>query len=100
MLVQYLVLTDASSGDCNLNLDKNSSYLTTFSCQYGRYRYARLQCGDTPAGGMFQKQIHKILKKMLKLFGIAGDILIVGHDNDGTEHDNTAEYSRYTEKRF
>ena len=34
--VKYLSLIDASSGYHNLKLDKRSSYLTTFACQFDR----------------------------------------------------------------
>ena len=34
--VQYMSISDASSGYHNLKLDKQSSYLTTFSCPFGR----------------------------------------------------------------
>ena len=37
--VQYMSIIDASSGYHNLKLDKQSSYLTTFACLFGRYRY-------------------------------------------------------------
>ena len=37
--VQYMSIIDASSGYHNLKLDKQSSYLTTFSHPFGRYHY-------------------------------------------------------------
>ena len=37
--MQYISIIDASSGYHNLKLDKQSSYLTTFSCPFGRYQY-------------------------------------------------------------
>ena len=54
---QYLSLIDASSGYHNLKLDAKSSYLTTFACQFGGYRYKRLPFGVAPAGDMFQRKI-------------------------------------------
>ena len=50
----YMTITDASSGYNNLKLSKKSLYLTTFSCQFGRYRFTRLPFGVVPAGEMFQ----------------------------------------------
>ena len=35
--VKYLMLGDVSSGYHNLKLDDKSSYLTAFSCLFGRY---------------------------------------------------------------
>ena len=40
--VQYMSIIHASSGYHNLKLDKQSSYLTTFACLFGRYRYKQL----------------------------------------------------------
>ena len=37
--VKYMSIIGASSGYHNLKLDEKSSYLTTFTCQFGRYRY-------------------------------------------------------------
>ena len=55
--VQYMSIIDASSGYHNLNLDKQSSYLTTFACLFGRYRYKWLLFRAAPAGDMFQHKI-------------------------------------------
>ena len=37
-----------------VKLDERSLYLTTFMCQFGRYKYKRLPFGAAPAGDMFQ----------------------------------------------
>ena len=42
---KHLPHIDASSGYHNLKLDERSSYLTTFSCQFGRYIYKRFPFG-------------------------------------------------------
>ena len=46
--IKYFSLIDASSSCHNLKLDERSSYLTTFTCQFGRYRYKRLPIGADP----------------------------------------------------
>ena len=53
MYTWYLKFRNANSEYYNLRLDKTSSYLTTFACQFGRYRYYKLPSGITLAGGMF-----------------------------------------------
>ena len=70
---------DASSGYYNLNLDKKSSYLTIFACQYGQYQHARLLFETAFAGDMFQMKIEEIFKELPNVCGIADDILIVGY---------------------
>ena len=84
--VQYMSIIDASSGHHNLKLDKQSSYLTTFSCPFGRYWYKCLPFRAVPAGDMFQCKIDKIFNDMPNVFGIA-DILVIGYDKDGADHD-------------
>ena len=87
--VQYLTLIDASSGYHNLKLDERPSYITTFTCQFGRYRYKRLPFGAAPAGGMFQRKLDEIFIDLPNIFSIADDILVVGYDIDGKDHDDT-----------
>ena len=71
----------------NLKLDKQSSYLATFACPFGRYRYKQLLFGAALAGDMFQCKIDKIFNNMPNVFGIADDILVIGHNEDGADHD-------------
>ena len=66
---------------------EKSLYLTTCTCQFGRYRYKWLPFGAVPAGNMFQCKIDKIFNDMPNIFGIADDILVIDYDNDGTDHD-------------
>ena len=85
--VQYMSIIDVSSGYHNLKLDKQSSYLTTFACPFGRYRYKRLPFGAVLAGDMFQHKIDEIFNDMQNVFGIADDILVIGYNKDGADHD-------------
>ena len=80
-------IIDASSGYHNLKLDTQSSYLTTFSCPFGRYHYKCLPFGAVPAGYMFQRKIDKIFNDIPNVFGIADDILVTGYDKGGADHD-------------
>ena len=38
---------------------------------------------------MLQRKIDDILINLPNVYGIADDILVVGYDSDGTDHDNT-----------
>ena len=42
-----------------------------------------------PAGDIFQKKIEKLFNGMANIFSIADDILIVGFDELGRDHDAT-----------
>ena len=85
--VQYMSTIDASSGYHNLKLDKQSSYLTTFSCPFGRYWYKPLPFGVALVGNMFQCKIDKIFNNMPNVFGNADNILVIGYDKNGADHD-------------
>ena len=61
-------IIDVSSGYHNLKLDKQSSYLTTFSCLFGRYQYKHLPFGAVPAGDMFQCKIDEIFNDMPNMY--------------------------------
>ena len=84
---RYLSIIDARSGYHNLKLDKRSPYLTTFACQFGKYRYKQLLLGPAPVRNMFQCKIDEIFNDMPNIFGILDDILITGYDDDdGTDN--------------
>ena len=88
--VQYMSILDASSGYPNLKLDKQLSYLTTFACPFCRYRDKHLPFRAVPARDMFQCKIDKFFNDMPNVFGIADNILVIGYDRDGTDHDGQA----------
>ena len=49
----------------------------------------RLPFSAAPAGYIFQCKIDQIFKELANIFGIAGNILIVGYDTDGKERETT-----------
>ena len=49
----------------------------------------RLPFGLAPAGKMFESKIDEIFKDLPNVFDIADDILIVGYNVDGKDHDRT-----------
>ena len=82
-------IIDASSGYHNIKLDNQSSYLTMFACPFGRYRYKHLPFGAVLVGNMFQHKIDGTFNDIPNVFGIAYDILVIGYDKEGTDHDET-----------
>ena len=85
--VKYMSIIAASLGYHNLWLDTKLSYLTTFACPFGRYRYKCLLFRAVLAGNMFQCKIDEIFNDMPNVFGITDDILVIGYDKDRTDHD-------------
>ena len=85
--VKYMPIIDASSEYHNLQLDTKSSCLTMFACPFGRYQYKHLPFRAAPVGDMFQCKIDEIFNDMPNIFGITNDILVIGYNKDGTDHD-------------
>ena len=85
---QYLSLIDASSKYYSLKLETRSAYITTFTYQFGKYRYKSMLFGEAPTGDMIQRKIDEIFKNLPNVFGIPDDILVVGYDRDGHDHDD------------
>ena len=82
--VQYMSIIDVSSGYHNLKLEKKYSYLNTFACPFGQYQYT---FGAAPVSNMFQHKRDEIFSDMPNVFGIVDDILVIGYDDDGVDHD-------------
>ena len=82
-----MILIDTISGYHTLKLDfKKSSSLTTFTCPFDRYRFTRLPLRVVLVGDMFQQMIVEISIGLPNVFGTADDILTVGYDAGGKDH--------------
>ena len=61
-----------------VKLDESSSYLTTFSSPFGRYRYLRLPFGISASSDLFQLKCNEIFEGLPGVTAIVDDILIYG----------------------
>ena len=69
---------DLASDFWHLELDGESSMLTTFATLYGRYRWLRLPFGLSVSSEIFQKRLHQELQGLPGVKYIADDVLIHG----------------------
>ena len=69
---------DLASPFWHLELDHESSMLTTFATPYGRYRWLRLAFGLCVLSEIFQKHLHQELLGLPGVKCIADDVLIHG----------------------
>ena len=90
--VKYMSIIDACLGYHSLQLDTKSFLPNMFACPFCRYWYKHLQFGAAPVGNMFQCKINEIFNDMPNIFGIADNSLVMGYDEDGTDH-NEAVYN-------
>ena len=69
-----------------LNAWQQMSYLTMFTCQFGRHRYLKLLFGAAQASDMFQRIIDQIFRELPNVFRKADDILVVRYLDNSTDH--------------
>lgn len=80
---------DLVSAFWHLELDEESSKLTTFATPYGRYRWLRLPFGLNVSSEIFQKHLNQELLGLQGVKCIADDILVYGADEK--DHDKNLE---------
>jgi hypothetical protein len=80
----YFTVLDASNAYWQIPLDEKSSYCTTFSTPYGRYRFTRMPFGIKSASEVFQKAIDHLFAGC-PCASIVDDLLIWGSTE--SEHD-------------
>ena len=77
---------DLRQGYHHVELDEESSHLSTFSTSFGRYRWLRLPFGLKVSSEIFQKRLHLALEGLKGAQCVADDVVIYGKNND--DHDN------------
>ena len=78
-------ILDITHAYWSVKLDEASSYLTTFSTPFGRYRYLRLPFGISVSSDLFQLKCNEIFEGLPGVTAIVDDILIYGRTRE--EHD-------------
>ncbi|XP_064622353.1 uncharacterized protein K02A2.6-like [Lineus longissimus] len=80
---------DLSSGYWHVELDEESSLLTTFQTLFGRYRWKRLPFGLIVASEIFQRKLLEAIDGLTGVECIADDVVIHGRNTE--EHDRNLE---------
>ena len=76
---------DARHGYWSVELDEESSLLTTFNSPFGRYKFKRLPFGLKVSQDIFQERMDLILERCQGATGIADDVAVYGKDD--SDHD-------------
>ena len=82
-----MTVLDCHKGYWHQQLDEQSSYLTKFNTEFGRYRYTVMPFGATVAGDVFQCKLDECFGLIPNVIVIADDIMIVGKKQDHKDHD-------------
>jgi hypothetical protein len=82
---QYFFKMDMTMGFWQILLDKESSYMCTFSTPYGRYRYLRLPFRISPTPEVFHPIVADVIQDMPGVMHFVDDVLVWGKTKE--EHD-------------
>ena len=69
---------DAKNGFWHVELDQESSLLTTFNTPFGRYRWCRMPFGIKTASEEFQRRQNEVVEGLPGVHSVVDDILIYG----------------------
>ena len=83
--VKVFSKADIKDGFLQIQLDQESSKLTTFQTPWGRYRYLRMPFGISPAPECFQRKLDQNLEGLEGIYKVADDILITGRGTSKEE---------------
>ncbi|XP_030578703.1 uncharacterized protein K02A2.6-like [Archocentrus centrarchus] len=89
---KVFTVCDVKSGFWHVQLEEESSYVTTFATPFGRYRWLRMPMGISTAPEIFQRKLMQALDNMPGLYIIADDILITGQGE--TEEEAEQDHDR------
>ena len=78
-------VVDVKCGYWHVELDEQSSYLTTFNTPFGRYRYLRMPFGCKMSQDVFQQKMDQIFEGCPGVAAIHDDIVVAGIDD--ADHD-------------
>ena len=82
-----LTLLDCHKGYWPQQLNEQSSYMTTFNTEFGRYRYTGMPFGATVAGDVFQHKLDEYFGHIPNMIVIADDIMVVEKQPNHKDHD-------------
>ena len=80
---------DLRNGYWHVELDEESSMLTTFQTTYGRYRWRRLPFGLNVSAEIFQQKLLEALENLQGVVCIADDVIVHGKNDD--DHDENVD---------
>ena len=78
---------DLKDGFLQIELDEESSRITTFQTPWGRHRWLRMPYGISPAPECFQRKLDENLQGLPGVYRIADDLLITGEGSTKEEAD-------------
>lgn len=75
---RVFTVMDVCKGFWHVELEEDSSFLTTFNTPFGRYRWRRMPFGISSAPEIFQRRIHELIEGLQGVEVVADDFVVVG----------------------
>lgn len=82
---KFFTVADVKNGYWHCELTEESSYLTTITTPFGRYRWSRAPFGVKPSGDEFARKLNENIEGLEGVRAVADDIIIWGKTEE--EHD-------------
>ena len=76
---------DASNGFCQIELDEESSILTTFNTPFGRYQWKQMPFGINSTPELWQRRMYEHIEGLKGVEVIADDFMVVGYGSKPDE---------------
>ena len=86
---KVITVTDCSKGFWHEVLTYESSLLTAFNCDLGKFRFTRMPFGINVAGDVFQRKLDHCIGDIENVYCIADDIMVIGYEEDHSDHDKS-----------
>ena len=84
-----ITVADCSKGFWHEELTYESSLLTAFNCDLGKFRFTRMPFGISVAGDVFQRKLDHCIGDIQNVYCIADDIMVIGYEEDHSDHDRS-----------
>ena len=75
---KVFTVLDVRKGFWHVELEEDSSFLTTFNTPFGRYRWKRMPFGICSAPEVFQRRIHQLIEGLQGVEVVVDDFVVVG----------------------
>ena len=75
---KVFTVMDVRKGFWHVELEEDSSLLTTFNTPFGQYRWKRMPFGISSAPQVFQRRIHELIEGLRGVEVVADDFVVVG----------------------
>ena len=97
---KVFTVCDAKSGFWHVQLEEESSYLTTFATLLGQYRWLRMPMGISPAPEIFQRTLTLMLNNVHGPYISVDDILITkkGETQEEAENDHNEKLKQFLDR--